>query len=218
MPRPASDSRERLVDAAGVLLRQRGYQATGMADIIATSGAPRGSVYYLFPGGKEEIAVAAIRRSSAEFAGRIAEARTAPDVRSFCLGLADHLGRELTDSDFVMGCPVSTVTLDATPGSAALAEACADAYQSWLRVLESALTGYGVRRDRVPRLALLMLTAVEGALLLCRAQRSTSALREVAEELVALVSAGDMRCAMGEEHPHAGGEDEAAAWASVVDY
>jgi AcrR family transcriptional regulator len=189
MPRPKSDSRQRLVDAASLLLRRQGYQATGMAQIVTASGAPRGSVYFLFPGGKEELAIAAVRASATEFAERIAAAAAAPDARSFCAALAEHLAEDLTGSDYTEGCPVSTVTLDSTPGSPALTEACSQAYDSWQRAIEDALIGYGVGQSRAARLAVLMLTAVEGALLLCRAKRSVSPLKEVHAEIAALVEA-----------------------------
>jgi len=189
MPRPRSDSRERLIDAASVLLRRQGYQATGMAQIVETSGAPRGSLYFLFPGGKEELAIAAIRASAAEFAEHIAAAAAAPDVRSFCATLAEHLAADLTASDYAEGCPVSTVTLDSTPGSPALTAACGQAYDSWQRAIAGALTSYGVSQRRAARLAVVMLAAVEGALLLCRAKRSLRPLEAVHKEIVALVEA-----------------------------
>ena len=189
MPRLRSDSRQRLVDAASLLLRRQGYQATGMAQIVKVSGAPRGSVYFLFPGGKEELAVAAVRASATKFAQRIAAAAAGPDVRSFCAALVEHLAEDLTGSDYTEGCPVSTVTLDSTPGSPALAEACSQAYASWQRAIEDALVGYGVGQSRAARLAVLMLAAVEGALLLCRAKRSLSPLEEVHTEILALVEA-----------------------------
>ncbi|MBX6752074.1 MAG: TetR/AcrR family transcriptional regulator [Micromonosporaceae bacterium] len=190
MPRPKSDSRQRLIEAASLLLRRHGYQATGMAQIVQASGAPRGSVYFLFPGGKQELAIAAVQASAAEFTRRIREAAAAsPDVRSFCAALAEHIAADLTTSHFTDGCPVSTVTLDSTPGSPELAEACSQAYDSWRQAIQDALIGYGVDRSRAARLALLMLTAVEGALLLCRAKRSIRPLEEVHAEIVALAEA-----------------------------
>lgn len=189
MPRPKSDSRQRLIDATSLLLRRQGYQATGMAQIVETSGAPRGSIYFLFPGGKQELAIEAVRASAAQFAGRITAAAAAPDVRSFCAALAEHLAEDLTTSHFTDGCPVSTVTLDSTPGSPELAEACSQAYDSWRQAIQDALIRYGVDDSRAGRLAILMLTAVEGALLLCRAQRSLRPLEEVHAEIAALAEA-----------------------------
>src|SRR6266545_3697904 len=63
MARQRSDSRDKIVESARTLLRRQGYHGTGLAQVIEVSGAPRGSVYYLFPGGKEEIAVAAVAAS-----------------------------------------------------------------------------------------------------------------------------------------------------------
>src|SRR5690242_20447853 len=63
--RVASDSRERMVRAAVELFRERGYAATSFGDVLARSGAPRGSIYHHFPGGKEELAAEALSRYTA---------------------------------------------------------------------------------------------------------------------------------------------------------
>ncbi|MGH8878596.1 MAG: TetR/AcrR family transcriptional regulator, partial [Stackebrandtia sp.] len=83
MARPKSDTRQRLVAAAAELLQRQGYHGTGMAQIVAESGAPRGSVYFLFPGGKEELAAEAIEAASDGFAERLRAAAGAPDPQGF---------------------------------------------------------------------------------------------------------------------------------------
>lgn len=188
MARPPSDSRGRLVSTARRLLRRQGYQATGIAQLVTDSGAPRGSVYFLFPGGKEELAVLAIEQSAAEFTDLIRTAAQAPDLKTFMSLIADHLAGELRESGYTDGCPISTVTLDATPASETLSRACADAYRTWTEALTSALIGFGVNTERAGDLAVLMLASVEGALLLARAQRSIRPLEIVHGQLEALAA------------------------------
>ncbi|MGW4739874.1 TetR/AcrR family transcriptional regulator [Nocardia xishanensis] len=190
MPRPSSDSRPRLVAAARELLQRQGYQATGLSEIVAASGAPRGSLYYLFPGGKQELAVAAIGESADEFTRLIREtAAHAPDVRSFCEQFALHLSRGLVESGYLNGCPVSTVTLDSAPRSTTLTLACRDAYRQWRTALIQVLVQYGIPAARAERLAALMLSAVEGAMIIARAECSTVPLDDIHADLAALAIA-----------------------------
>ncbi|MGK5553852.1 TetR/AcrR family transcriptional regulator [Actinomadura kijaniata] len=190
MARPRSDSRQRLIRAARELLQRQGYQATGMSEIVAASGAPRGSIYFLFPGGKEELAVAAITEAAAEYTGLIAASvEESPDVGTFCGLMVEHLAGGLVETGYLNGCPVSTVTLDSVPASAALTEACRAAYRSWQEAVAEALVRYGTPPARATRLATVMLAAVEGAMILARAESSARPLQDVHEELISLVVA-----------------------------
>src|ERR1700716_2114518 len=65
-------SRDAFIRATGKLLRRQGYDATGVNEIVARSGAPKGSLYFHFPGGKEELALEAMRREGAQLRGSIA--------------------------------------------------------------------------------------------------------------------------------------------------
>ena len=65
-------SREAFIASTGRLLRRQGYAATGLNEIVSRSGAPKGSLYFHFPGGKEELAAAAMERTGEELRGAIA--------------------------------------------------------------------------------------------------------------------------------------------------
>ncbi len=184
MPRPRSQSRRQIVDTARTLLHRQGYQGTGLAQIIGVSGAPRGSVYFLFPGGKEEIAVAAIAASTTEFEQLIDTAFECTGSLSACIQwMARHFAATLADTGFREGCPVATVTLDSAPDSAALSAACRTAYETWNAALSAGLIRYGVPAADARDLAMFVLTSLEGAMLLCRAYQSTGPL-DIAERQV----------------------------------
>ena len=186
MPRPKSDTRARIVHSARTLLRRQGYHATGLAQIIELSGAPRGSVYFLFPGGKEEIAVAAIAGWAEELDALLAKTRAAsPDARSWITTLADHFSADLRSSHFTEGLPVTTVTLDSVPASPALTTACRSAYDRWLRTMTNGLHEYGV--PDAPSMATLLLAALEGAAVLCRAYQSTTPIDDTTHRLLTLL-------------------------------
>jgi TetR/AcrR family transcriptional repressor of lmrAB and yxaGH operons len=164
-----------------------------MAEIVAASGAPRGSVYYLFPGGKEELAVAAIGASAREVtqAIRAAAARTS-DAEGFCRAGAHGLCLDLESTGFAAGCPVTTVALDSTPASPALNAACRAAYDGWLHEVSTALQRLGVARERAPGLSIMLVAAAEGALVLARTSASTAAIDAVVSEISLALNAASV--------------------------
>ncbi|GAB1692091.1 TetR/AcrR family transcriptional regulator [Krasilnikovia sp. M28-CT-15] len=181
MPRPKSDTRARIIASARTLLRRHGYHGTGLTQIIEHSGAPRGSVYFLFPGGKEEIAVAAVDDWAVEvdrlIHDRLADSTSA---RGWATSLVEHFARDLRDSDFTEGLPVTTITLDSVPASPALSKACRAAYDTWLTSVTHGLVSFGAPARGASGLAALMLATLEGAAVLCRAYRTTGPLDQVA--------------------------------------
>jgi TetR/AcrR family transcriptional repressor of lmrAB and yxaGH operons len=177
---PRSDTRARIIASARTLLRRQGYHATGLAQIIEHSGAPRGSVYFLFPGGKEQIAVAAIAEWTVEFDRLVRELRAEHGTaRAWVEAMADHFANDLRASGYTEGLPITTITLDSVPSSAGLTVACRNAYETWLTALTDGLVAYGEPAGRADRLAKLMMASLEGAAVLCRAYQSTAPLEQI---------------------------------------
>ncbi|WP_186762871.1 TetR/AcrR family transcriptional regulator [Lentzea tibetensis] len=194
MPRPRSDSRDKIVEAARVLLRRQGYHGSGLAQIIESSGAPRGSVYFLFPGGKEEIAVAAVEVSARTIPELITAAQQeSATLREWIDSVVAHFAAELTESQFTDGCPITTMALDTAPASHVLTAALRGAYDAWLAAVAAALHAYSVPGAVVPGLAVTMLASLEGALVLCRVQQSVQPLHDVAAQLTTLAETHCLR-------------------------
>src|ERR1700753_2620801 len=106
-------SREAVVSSTAKLLRRQGYAATGLNEIVARSGAPRGSLYFHFPGGKQELALAAVEHSRQQLRGAIAAVMASPGGAARTLGgLIDALAAGLEASGYRDGCPIATVTLE----------------------------------------------------------------------------------------------------------
>jgi TetR/AcrR family transcriptional repressor of lmrAB and yxaGH operons len=187
MSRQRSDSRDKIIEGARTLLRRHGYQGTGLAQIIEFSGAPRGSVYFLFPGGKEEIAVAAVRVSRTSIPELIEQARIGVTVEEWLESLVGYFADQLTESEFTEGCPIATIVLDAVPWSKALTDACREVYDAWIAAILEGLVGYGAPRPVAPSLAVTLMSCLEGALVLCRARQSIEPLQQITPHLIALV-------------------------------
>ncbi|HUO46863.1 MAG TPA: TetR/AcrR family transcriptional regulator [Acidimicrobiia bacterium] len=188
MPR-TSDARERTLETAANLFRRQGYHGTPMSQILEESGAPRGSLYFHFPGGKEQIAAEAVAVASAEMMTLIERARDRSTTAVEFIGrVTGGIARWLEQSNYIEGCPIATVTLELVPSVDEVAQAVRTAFQRWTELIKDGLVGFGVAADRAEGVALLSVTAIEGGLLLSRADRSTVALRQVREQLMAIVA------------------------------
>lgn len=179
-----STSRERIVETTCELLEIQGFQATGLNQIIRESGAPKGSLYYYFPEGKEELVAEAVTRMAEVVAGRITAhlagvEEPAEAVRTFILTLAHYVEA----SGFRSGGPITTAALEAAATSERVREACLKTYQAWQAAFREKLLQSGCPEARAARLASLIIASVEGAIILSRTQRSTEPLQHIAEEL-----------------------------------
>jgi AcrR family transcriptional regulator len=173
-----------MVRAAALLFQERGYAATSFQDVIARSGAPRGSIYHHFPGGKEELAIEALRwyseRTTALMRQKMQEGTAVEAVAGFLA-----ISREaLRKSDFRAGCPVAGVALDLAEGDDALHAAVAAAFEDWRGVLAAAFERDGATPAKARRLAAFVYAALEGALMLARAQRDLRPMDDVTAELL----------------------------------
>jgi TetR/AcrR family transcriptional regulator, lmrAB and yxaGH operons repressor len=180
-------TRDAFIDTTAQLLRRQGYAATGLNEIVARSGAPKGSLYFHFPGGKEELAVAAMQRSGEQLHGAFTTIlASSNDLSRALASLLDALAVGLERSDFRDGCPIATVALEAASDSELLRATADGAFDTWLAALEQRLVRSGLKALAARRRALLVLSAVEGALMLARAQQDIAPLTAVREELLTL--------------------------------
>lgn len=184
-----SDSRERMVDTAAALFQRQGYRATSWRQVSAESGAPWGSIAYLFPGGKEQLGVEAVTLSGERISGLIEQVATSagPDPVDGVRAWVEACAAVLEASGYGEGCPVATVVLEVGTGSEPVRIACAEAFSRWTAVLADRLATSGLTPDRAGELATLVLCLIEGALVVARAQRSTAALAIAAREVERLL-------------------------------
>jgi TetR/AcrR family transcriptional repressor of lmrAB and yxaGH operons len=181
-------TRRKLVDATAALLRRQGYHGTGLSDIVAESGAPRGSLYFHFPGGKDELARAALLASATEWRARVdAATRDAPDLGAAIDATVTLLADDLASSGWNNGCPVAAVALESP--SEAVRAAVAEHFESWLDAISGRLAAQGVAPESARHFATVVMSAFEGALLLARVQRSRAPLVAVGQALRAMTAA-----------------------------
>lgn len=173
----------RIVDAAAELIHTQGFNATGLNQIIKNSGTPKGSLYFHFPEGKEEIIEAALMASGSQVSQLLKHAFSETDnlqqALAQCIAYFKH---ELTTSEFRKGCPVATVALEAAGEISRIQKVCAEIYADWLSILEQEL---GEDRAEHANIALML---IEGALVLSKAHKSTEPLDKCEAHLSALLA------------------------------
>jgi AcrR family transcriptional regulator len=168
-----TDSKDRMIAAARRLFREHGYLGTALSDVVTESAAPRGSIYFHFPGGKEELATEVTLLHASV---RIADInRAAATTRTAAQLIEALMGQErdaLVSSNYREGCAVAPIVLESTPSSDQLSEATRRAFTDLITTLAARLTEKGLPHDRAVQLATNLWTNVEGALILSRALRS----------------------------------------------
>ena len=184
-----TDSRQRFLASAARLLQQRGYHGTAISDVLADSGAPRGSLYFLFPGGKEELAAAAIELGASQICAAMRHLfETTAELDKAIDAVVAMLCAQLESSGYSLGCPVAPVALEDID-SARVQGAVTTAYDTWQDVIAERLQRDGHRRSRARELAVFALSAIEGALLLAKVRRDVAPLQRVAKELAGVLRA-----------------------------
>jgi TetR/AcrR family transcriptional repressor of lmrAB and yxaGH operons len=188
----ASDTRHRLIRTTSRLLRKQGYGATGLNQVMAEAQAPKGSMYFHFPGGKEELAAAAVDYFAERVTQRLENGLAAGDtvgeaVATFFDEYIEHLDR----TGFSEGCAVATVALDAASAHEALAAATGRALRGWIDRFAEALEAEGRSPAEAHRLATLIVAAIEGTIVIGKGERSTEPLEAVQAVLRDLLAPAD---------------------------
>lgn len=186
MEATATSTRERILYATAELFARQGYSGTGLKQVVAEASAPFGSLYHHFPGGKQQLADEVIRAGGAFFGALVTavydeESTAEASVRAVFEGAAETLA----STDFQDACPITTVALEVASTNDDLRRATAEVFEQWTDALTERLGD----RDR----ALAVLSALEGAFVLCRAQRSVEP----------MLAAGEMAAAHAGADPNA---------------
>ncbi|OHU48529.1 TetR/AcrR family transcriptional regulator [Mycobacteroides chelonae] len=179
--------RQRLIDSAIAMMRERGVHGTGLADLLKRSGTARNSIYQHFPEGKGELIAEAEREASAQANAFLGALRERGDTEYVLAKFIKWWTNQLQTHDFDTGCPHAAAAL-AGPGEEQIRAAAHDAFLGMRTQLEGSLRDSGLV-DGADGVASLIVSAIEGALLQARVARSVQPLREVERELVALIRA-----------------------------
>jgi AcrR family transcriptional regulator len=178
----ARDTRARMVRSAAKLFREHGYDGVGFREIVADAGAARGAIYHHFPGGKADLAEEVVREVGTSIDALLARLPAAGGPEATVDGLVRAVSRALADPSRPPGCPVAAVAMGAREDDRLLA-AADEVFSRWVDAIAEPLRQAGVRKADADAYAVTALAALEGALVLSRARRSTQPLQQVGTDL-----------------------------------
>ncbi|MBU6995210.1 TetR/AcrR family transcriptional regulator [Ferrovum myxofaciens] len=184
MARKGEQTRERLLAATLNLIERHGFHNVGLQRILNESSTPKGSLYFHFPGGKDQLVAQALAMGSQAIGALMQQCFQAPSAAAGIEFVARELEGRLQASDFQKGCPVATVALEVGDEHPEVRRACEQAYADWLDAIATALKRHGATAIRAREDALMILSSIEGALILARATRSVQPLRTICRMLV----------------------------------
>jgi AcrR family transcriptional regulator len=196
--------RERMVMSAALLIRERGAHATAISDVLEHSGAPRGSAYHYFPGGRTQLLCEAVDYAGEHVAAIIIEAERSLDLLDT---LINKYRQQLLTSDFRAGCPVVAVSVEAGferdfqkgaahggERTAPVVERAAAVFDRWSELIARRFIADGIPSEEATELAVFASSAIEGAIVLARVRRDLAPLdfvhRQLRNLLVAQIPEG----------------------------
>jgi TetR/AcrR family transcriptional regulator, lmrAB and yxaGH operons repressor len=167
-----------MVRTTAKLLQRQGYHGTGLNQIVAESDSPKGSIYFHFPGGKEQLASEAL-----DLSGRVVADQLTAHGAGTTVGTLDAYLRTVTErlerSEFRDGCPIATVALEVAPSSPALSAACSASFDRLIGLIAELLVADGFPEDDAQHRATLIYAVIQGALVLAKGRRSVVPLEEL---------------------------------------
>lgn len=177
--------RERMVVSAALLIRKRGAHATAISDVLQHSGAPRGSAYHYFPGGRTQLLCEAVDYAGEHVAAMINEAEGGLELLD---ALIDKYRQQLLSTDFRAGCPIAAVSVEAGDEQdrermAPVIARAAAVFDRGSDLTAQRFIADGIPPDRAHELAVLATSTLEGAILLARVRRDLTPLDLVHRQL-----------------------------------
>ncbi|MCE3262930.1 MAG: TetR family transcriptional regulator [Pseudoduganella sp.] len=189
MTTPPLTTRERLINAMITTLQHRGLHGAGVSDILATAKAPKGVLYHHFPGGKDQLAVAAIEATFSFLCHKLdTYLARGPDVVAALQAWILRALRGLDDSQFELGCPLAAVALESTADDVAIRAALRTGFADLRGRMAEALVQAGHERPRAEAIAALILAAYEGGLLQVRVAGDTAPMVQTMDALMPMLT------------------------------
>lgn len=184
-----TDSRDKMVEAASRLFQMKGYHATGLNEILKVSNAPKGSLYYYFPDGKEELALAAI-----ELAGKIIQSKIKISLNQYTDSVSAiqkvilDMETALREEGKLQNVSISLLALETYLSSETLREACKESFSDLENIYTEKLIQDGVSSEAAQELGMVIQSMIEGALTISVTKKDTAPLSAVAKQIQVLVS------------------------------
>lgn len=185
-----SSAREDMLSAAIELFRARGYEGVGVAELLQKSGAPRGSLYFHFPGGKEQIGAEVVERVGVTVASRFRDlAESDVNMHKFIELVFRTTAKECSERDYKASCPMAAIAAGVSSDNPKLQTAIREAFASWEHEIAAAAEKRGMTKKNAEMFASSFLAAMEGAFVVSKAQGNSAAHINASRAMQALAGA-----------------------------
>jgi AcrR family transcriptional regulator len=173
----ARSTKEAILTAAVELMRRKGYAEVGMKDIAQASGAPIGSLYHHFRGGKVQIAREALINAGAAYALLIPSIVGAyTDLGEAIDGVFVQAAEDMAGTGFANMCPVASVAAEVADTVEELRETSAAVFTGWIDGGAAYFIARGLDEALAREVTLALIAALEGAFVLARTLRDAEPL------------------------------------------
>ena len=182
------NTREKILTTAAFLFQKNGYHATGLNEIIKESGTPKGSLYYYFPNGKEELVAATIKLMGEKIQHQIEEelAKNSDPVQAFKEFILD-LARDFNEKDQENCFSISLLALETVSMSESLRKTCIEVYDLWTDIYYHKLVDSGFSSEKATELSSILQLMIEGAITISLIRNDTTMLVAAAEKIPILL-------------------------------
>ncbi|MEY8843778.1 TetR/AcrR family transcriptional regulator [Bacillus safensis] len=173
-------TKDKIIQTAALLLRKQGYHATGLNQIIRESGTPKGSLYYYFPNGKEELAIASVEYISQKVINQIEEGFAYSDDPYIAIDrFMTNIIRGFMEKESERGIPIVLLAAESKPENTQLHAACKQEMVRWQELVKEKLMNSGYEENKADELASLLHSMVIGGLSMTTALKQTTPLEHV---------------------------------------
>ncbi|MEQ9365055.1 MAG: TetR/AcrR family transcriptional regulator [Leptospirales bacterium] len=180
-------SRDRFVETTAGLLHESGYHATGINQIIEKSGAPRGSLYFHFPQGKDQLVCEALKFSGDQVLRILDSIERGTPAANIVRHIFGAFKTILLESKLSKGCPIAVTALETGGDHPEIGRVIADVHQSWLKTISEHLAHEIKEAPRRKQMASNLLSLCEGALVQVQMARSIKPLDDAMKLALAIV-------------------------------
>lgn len=182
MGKKGGTTKQRMIEVMAGLLEEDGYGATGLSELGKVTDTPKGSLYFHFPGGKDELTSLALLHSGNQLNLFFQSVLADTESPTQAIKQVFHaLEERIVSSDYKKGCPIATTAMETSNSIPLVSSACSEVYSLWLKTFETYLVGKGYTARAAKNLSLSLLSLWEGALLLSKLQKSPEPLRVAAK-------------------------------------
>jgi len=184
----STDAKQRLIAAMVDALQRKGFHGSGLTELLAAAEAPKGVLYHHFPGGKTELAVAAVEATVERLCVLLEERMRCNDPATSIMAWINGAQKRLEGSRYERGCPLATIALETTAEDVDIRKALGAGFSRIRLRMEQGLLDAGYRPASAGSLAALILAAYEGGLLQARAAGTPEPMNLVGEALLSLLT------------------------------